>query len=459
MEQQNQEKQTGPDTKKKGVFRTYLPMALTVLGIIIISIIVFFLIYRYQGTGNGIKNIINALQSIIFGCVIAYLINPLVKYMEKKELKKHREKKGDLNDRARRRIRISSIAVGMVVFLAIIVAIFLLIIPQVVNGIQDFVQNVNENVVNLQNWARSMTTQNPELAEQITKYSNQTIDYIKNWLNEKLLANGNLVRSITSSIYTIIRTLFNLLLGLVVAIYILMKKEVFKGLIKKIVYAIFKPRVGNYVMEVLRKTDDVFGGFFIGDIVDSLIIGILCFLGLVVMQIPYAGLIGLIVGVTNLIPVFGPYFGAIPSAILIVMVDPWKALIFLIFILILQQFDGNILKPRILGDTLGLSPFWIVFAIVLFGGLFGIMGFFVGVPMFAVVYYVIKRLVEYRLHRQHLPEETRDYVNVQRIDVSGDEIRIREGESKDRQILQFGKRARKESREQKKKNDESEESK
>jgi hypothetical protein len=132
------------------------------------------------------------------------------------------------------------------------------------------------------------------------------------------------------------------------------------------------------------------------------------------------------------------------------MVDPWKALIFLIFILILQQFDGNILKPRILGDTLGLSPFWIVFAIVLFGGLFGIMGFFVGVPMFAVVYYVIKRLVEYRLHRQHLPEETRDYVNVQRIDVSGDEIRIREGESKDRQILQFGKRARKESKEKNK---------
>ncbi len=435
--------------RRRQVFRTYLPMALLVFGIIVVSMIVFFLIFRYEGTGTGVKNIIRALQAVFIGCGIAYLINPLVKFFEKHRLDRLRKENREISTAMRRRIRIGSVAGAMVIFIAIIAAIIILIIPQVVSGVTDFVQNINENLSAIQGWVDNIAKQRPQLAEQLGKYYEEGVEYLRKWFTERFLSNGTFIKSVTSSIYNVIRTLFNTLIGLVVAIYVLMKKEVFKGLIKKIVYAVFKPRIGNYVMEVLRKTDDVFGGFFIGDIVDSLIIGVICFFGLLVLRIPYAGLIGLIVGVTNLIPIFGPYFGAIPSALLIVLVDPWKALIFIIFIIILQQFDGNILKPRILGDTLGLSPFWIIFAIVLFGGLFGIWGFLIGVPSFAVLYYVIKRIVEFLLRRQKLPVETGSYVNIQRIDSVNEEVKMRESPKEDRQILHFGKKARKSSRQEK----------
>ena len=190
-----------------------------------------------------------------------------------------------------------------------------------------------------------------------------------------------------------------------------MTKEKFIGQAKKIIYAIFRPRYGNVVMEVGRKADEVFGGFFIGKIIDSLIIGCICFVSLAILRMPYVALVSVIVGVTNIIPFFGPYIGAIPSAILIFLVDPMKGIYFIIFIIVLQQVDGNVIGPKILGNTTGLSPFWVIFAILLFGGSFGVIGMLFGVPIFAVLYYIIKQVVEHVLKRRHLPEETDEYIS------------------------------------------------
>ena len=414
----NPEKNHGNNREKpnrKSSLRAYLPAALVVLLVIIVSIIVFFLIFRYKGTGSGLKSVITALQSVIIGFVIAYLINPIMMFFDRRFLARAQSRGKEINARTRKRIRAGAVAMAMLIFLGIIAALVIILVPQIVSGIADFVGNFNANVSSATKWMEQLEKSRPELASQIQNIYDQATGYLRKWLQEKVLSNSNLIEKITSSIYTIVRTAFNTLMGLIVAIYILMKKETFKAETKKLIYAVCRPRIGNYVMEVLRKTDDVFGGFFIGDILDSLIIGILCFLGMLILQMPYAAMIALFVGVTNLIPVFGPYFGAIPSAILIVMVDPWKALIFLAFIVVLQQFDGNILKPKVLGDTLGLNPFWIIFSIVLFGGLWGIPGFFLGVPMFAVIYYVIKRIVERLLRSQHLPEDTRSYQTLDHI--------------------------------------------
>ena len=182
------------------------------------------------------------------------------------------------------------------------------------------------------------------------------------------------------------------------------------------------------MMEVVRKADEVFGGFFIGKIIDSLIIGCICFASLAILRMPYVALVSVIVGVTNVIPFFGPYIGAIPSAILIFLVDPMKGIYFIIYIIILQQVDGNVIGPKILGNTTGLSPFWVIFAILLFGGSFGVIGMLFGVPIFAVLYYIIKRVVEHVLRKRQLPEQTREYIELDTVDTVTNQVKMKDPE-------------------------------
>ncbi|HOO28395.1 MAG TPA: AI-2E family transporter, partial [Lachnospiraceae bacterium] len=192
--------------------------------------------------------------------------------------------------------------------------------------------------------------------------------------------------------------------------YLLASKELFCAQAKKLSYALLREERANNLINNMRFANKTFGGFLVGKILDSLIIGIICFVGTSILKIPYALLISVIVGVTNMIPFFGPYLGAIPCAIILIMINPMKCLIFLIFILILQQFDGNILGPKILGNSTGLSSFWVIFAITIFGGLLGILGMFIGVPLFAVIYSAIKTFVNQRLIKKQLPADTTFYM-------------------------------------------------
>ena len=215
--------------------------------------------------------------------------------------------------------------------------------------------------------------------------------------------------SLTEGVIGVVNGLIDVLIGFIVAIYLLFGKEKFLGQGRKIVYAFNTPRRANIILHLAAKTNKTFSGFIIGKLIDSAIIGVLCFIGLSILKMPYTLLVSVIVGVTNVIPVFGPYIGAIPSTILILLVDPMKGLYFVIFIFLLQQLDGNVIGPMILGDSTGLSAFWVMFAILIGGGLFGLVGMIVGVPTFAVIYYIIKMLIQQKLEQKKLPIETENY--------------------------------------------------
>ena len=213
---------------------------------------------------------------------------------------------------------------------------------------------------------------------------------------------------LTAGVILMVREILNFIIGMIVSIYVLFSKEKFMCQAKKLVYAIFRPTKANLILHVGSKSNEIFGGFIIGKIIDSAIIGVLCFIGLSILNIPYTLLVSVIVGVTNVIPFFGPYIGAIPSALLIFLADPVKGVYFVIFIILLQQFDGNILGPKILGNTTNLSSFWVLFAILLFGGVFGIVGMVIGVPVFAFIYQLIREWVLDRLEEQKLQTQKKE---------------------------------------------------
>ena len=201
-----------------------------------------------------------------------------------------------------------------------------------------------------------------------------------------------LMTNITTGAINVLSEVFNFLVGCIVSVYMLFGKETFAAQIKKMLYAGMQVERANMVLHITRKSNEIFGGFIIGKIIDSAIIGVLCFIGITILDMPYILLVSVIVGVTNVIPFFGPYIGAIPSTILIALADPLKGLYFLIFIIALQQLDGNVIGPKILGNSTGLSAFWVVFSILLGGGLFGFIGMIIGVPTFAVIYYIWKKM-------------------------------------------------------------------
>jgi len=255
---------------------------------------------------------------------------------------------------------------------------------------------------------------------------------LETWLRTELLPKTNeLMSNLTVGVINVISTVFDILIGMIVSIYLLFSKEQFVAQAKKGVYALFEPSRANMILHFSMKSNEIFGGFIIGKIIDSAIIGILCFVGLSVLNMPYAVLVSVIVGVTNVIPFFGPYIGAVQSTILIILDEPIKGLYFVIFILILQQFDGNILGPKIIGNSTGLSAFWVIVAILLGGGLFGFVGMVMGVPTFAVIYYMVELMLNSKLEKRDLPSETELYDPMSYIDNAGHFV---PGDTKDSDI-------------------------
>ena len=221
--------------------------------------------------------------------------------------------------------------------------------------------------------------------------------------------------SLTSGIFAVLRVTMNLVIGFIVAAYVLAEKEHFFGQGRKIVFALFSEKAGKSIIEKSRKCNEIFGGFVIGKIIDSLIIGVLTFILLSIFNMPYTMLVSIIVCVTNVIPFFGPFIGAIPSFFLILLIDPIKALWFLLIIFLIQQLDGNIIGPKILGNSTGLSAFWVMFAILIAGGLFGFAGMLFGVPVFAIIYYLLSEWIRGKLKKKNLPLETENYMDAEEL--------------------------------------------
>ena len=220
----------------------------------------------------------------------------------------------------------------------------------------------------------------------------------------------------TSSVLSVGKFIVNIIIGMFVSVYVLVSKETFKAQAKKLVCGIFIPKYSNIILEIGRKSGQIFYGFIIGKIIDSIIIGIICYIGCLIMKMPYPVLVSVIVGVTNIVPVFGPYIGAVPTVLIIFLTEPMKGIYFLIFVLILQQIDGNLIGPKILGDSTGISSFWVVFAVVVGAGFFGFGGMIVAVPIVAIIYYIVGRLASYLVARRDLPTDTSEYTLMDYID-------------------------------------------
>lgn len=413
-----EEKKKNMDKQKANWnIKPYLAMGLTAFIVIISSISVFFLIYRYRQVSILWDRIMIILQPIIIGLVLAYLVAPIVNF-EEKHLRKLVGKKLKNPQKSNGIIRAASVA-GALFFVALIIGILLkMVIPELYRSIESMIETLPKQVNSFLKTMENYTKEDSQLADYLEIALKQGTQYFEHWAQTQFLPQTkSLLTSLTTGVITAVKLLFNVVIGIIISIYVLMSKEVFVGQAKKLTYAILPAKQANAVVRTVHKSHQIFGGFISGKIVDSFIIGMLCFIILTLLQMPYTVLVSVIVGVTNVIPFFGPYLGAIPSTILIMLASPIQGIYFILFILILQQVDGNIIGPKILGDSTGLTSFWVVFAILLGGGLFGIPGMIMGVPVFAVIYYIVRNIIHYILQRKHLPKETEQYIDVTELDM------------------------------------------
>lgn len=384
------------------------------------AILFYYILFHRSNFMGGLGKFITIAMPIIDGLVLAYLFTPILNAIENKIMKPLYKKANiDITPKVRKRMRACSILATLVVVLVVLYELFALILPEVVRSIQSIIFQFPIYVNNLSSWALLMLKDNPELEATVDALINQYSAKILEYVNTNLLPHINeVLKTVSLSVIGVFKALWNLIIGFIISVYLLGSKEKFAGQAKKIVYALFDREAGNEIVSNFRFVHSTFIGFIGGKIVDSIIIGIICFVCTSVIGTPYSILVSVIIGVTNVIPFFGPWIGGIPSALLVLMVDPKQALYFGILIIFIQQFDGNILGPKILGDSTGLSGFWVIFSITIFGGLFGVLGMIVGVPIFAVFYAGVKSLVNRVLHKKSLPTDLAPYMTVGRIEES-----------------------------------------
>lgn len=370
--------------------------------IVICCSILFYMVVSKLNIFTGkIGEMIGILQPFIMGYVIAYILNFIMKFYEKRLIKFDFFKK-----RSKKSMRGVSLILTYLSASFIIYIFIIFVVPQLIDSVAGLANNVPQYLNNM-NEVVDFLSKNLELDPQYlslaTSKLNEVTTYIIQFVTDLLPVVGNWVVAIASS-------LWNIVLGLIISVYLLIDKEKFCAIGTKIVRAICSKRVANKVLELASRSNYTFGRFISGKIIDSAIIGVLTFIILTIFKMPYTILVSVIIGVTNIIPFFGPFIGAIPSAIIILFVSPIKAAWFLLIIFVIQQLDGNIIGPKILGDSIGISAFWILFAILLAGKFFGLIGMIIGVPVFAIVYSVIKEVIEIFLKRKGLPLDTEDYM-------------------------------------------------
>lgn len=392
----------------------YLHWGVTAFLVIAASILFYYGIFHMATLVTGIKAFFGIMAPIIYGIAIAYLLSSIVNFLEKKVIYPLLQKKNYIpKEKGRRVIRWICVLFSLFLFIIVIYALIMMILPQLIRSIMNIIYSFPYYVTVIENWLNSFVEKgwkmDSEMIEMLNQYSTQLQDYLTTTILPQM---QEMLKNVSAGFFDILIFLKNFLIGAVVSIYVLADKEAFVAKSKMAVYAVFSPKRANAIIHSMRFTHKTFGGFISGKILDSAIIGVLCYIGTTLLDMPYAILVSVIVGVTNVIPFFGPYLGAIPCILLILLVDPIKSLYFAIFILALQQFDGNILGPKILGDSTGLSSFMVIVAIMVGGGFFGIVGMLIGVPLCAVIYAAIWHIIKNSLQKKEFPEEEQSYVNI-----------------------------------------------
>ena len=390
---------------KKPHIKPYLYGMLAGFGAISLSILFFFLIYRFQGFGDAISKLTGILMPFIYGAVIAYLLKPVCNCVEDFLRRLLPEKMGTAAN-------MLAVTISLLFGILVVYALIMMIVPQLITSVTTLYYTARNNLNDFVDWAshQEIIASNQKLLDFIeTSYDNLqgTLDNI---VRTKLVPSmQSLLSGAALGVMSFVTFLKNIIIGVIVSVYLLASRKKFGQQGKLILYSLIKPRWADIILEEILYADKMFGGFINGKILDSAIIGVLCYIACLIFKFPSALLVSVIIGVTNVIPFFGPFIGAIPATLLILIQNPIKALWFVLFVLVLQQVDGNIIGPKILGNTTGLSSFWVLFAILLFGGLWGFVGMIIGVPLFAVIYDVLKKFVFHGLRRNEEMELVTTY--------------------------------------------------
>ena len=393
--------------------------------VLISAAVVYLLIINLDDIFSGFMFMLSVLKPVIYGAIIAYLLNPLTKMYYRLLLKGYEKKGKSPSDKTVRIMESMTIVFALLTGVLIIAILCWIVIPQLITTVISLIETVPSQANDYYNYITDKIQSNKYIASRMQDTALQATKYMDNimnndlfpWLKSELLPNLNIyAKQFANGVMSFINVLYNLFIGIIVAIYLLKGKRVFAAQAKKITYGVCRKKTADTIIHYVRISNNMFSGFISGKIVDSTIIGIICFVLMTIFRMPYALLVSVIVGVTNVIPVFGPYIGAIPSALLILLVSPVQALYFIILVAILQQVDGNIIGPAILGESTGLSAFWVLFSILFFGGFWGIVGMLVGCPLFAVIYTIAKDFINYCLEKRKLSTDTQTYVNLKTIE-------------------------------------------
>lgn len=410
----------------------YLHWGVTAFLVIAASMLFYYGIFHMKSLIVGIKTFTSIMAPIIYGVVLAYLLSPLVNFFEKQVIFPILKKKEiALHKRGERTVRWICVLLSLLLFAVVIYALIMMILPQLIRSIMNIIYSFPHYVDVIENWLNSFVERGWNMNEETIDMVNQYSARVQEYLTTNILPQmQNMMRNISAGVFDVLIFLKNFLIGAIVSLYVLADKEKLVAKSKMFMYAVFPASWTNTTIHAMRFTHKTFGGFLNGKLLDSAIIGVLCYIGVVLLDMPYAILVSVIIGVTNIIPFFGPYIGAIPCILLILLVDPLKGLYFAIFILILQQFDGNILGPKILGDSTGLSSFMVIVAILIGGGLFGIPGMIAGVPICAVIYATVWRLIANSLTEKEMPSETADYIEIDCLDLESKQALPLEPEEK-----------------------------
>lgn len=394
----------------------YFLLGLTIFFAGAALIVVYYVLFHSTRLANIFTFLSDILKPIVLGFILAYITIPILNFMESRIVVPLLKKcKVDTQAKAGR-IRGFSVALTSVICILVIFSFIYLFMAQIVPSIKEIIDNFDVYTSNIIAYVNKVLEDNPELREYFNELIKKYSTDLELWMNNDLLPQlSTILKSVSLSVISVFTFLWDFIIGFILSIYILNSKDIFAKQAKKLTYGLFSKKTANMLLADVRYIHKTFIGFLSGKVVDSIIIGLICFVGTTILRTPYAALVSLIIGVTNVIPFFGPFLGAIPCAVLIFVVTPTQPLnmvYFVIFILLLQQFDGNILGPKILGDSTGLGSFWVIFAITIFGGLMGVAGMVIGVPTFAVLFAAIRRFINKRLRNKGLPIDRDEYSNI-----------------------------------------------
>lgn len=418
-----QEKNIRTEKRKKDSWDHYVKMGVTAFVTVAACITFFFVLYRFDAIAGLLSKIMKSAESIIIGLALAYLLMPTKNFIEKRVYRLLRNKRFK-KDKAKEIAKFVAIT-GAIIFLFIIIGVLIaILVPALITSIFGLVEAMPGYIDSFVAWIEEIGLADSSVALMIGETITSLTSELQTWAkNEILPLVQEYLGQITSGVLAVLKAILNFIIGIVVVVYVMTIQETLTGQCKKIVYAIFPAKEGNIIIDTVRKSHEIFGGFVTGKIIDSAIIGVIAYIGCMILQIPSALLVSFIIGVTNVIPFFGPFIGAVPTILLVLIQSPIHALYLAIFILVLQQVDGNIIGPKILGDSTGLSAFWILTSISIAGGLFGFFGMLLGVPVFAVIYYIVQQIVKYRMEKKNLSSDTEEYVTLVSIDEGSKEMK------------------------------------